>query len=296
MKIYKSYKNFFFIKIIFFFLVNIPDAIITIHSHKYGTFYVTLTSWKGRIGYIHITLLRLLKNTVKPKKIILNLSSDEFPKKELELPRKLLDIQKKYKNFEIYWVKEDTNVFKKLMPTLKRFKNDLIITMDDDILYPYDIFENMLKCYKKKGANRPMSFGKRTSDWRIGDMIINSHFGPGTIVKYKYFNDTIEDIYNQTTKELIDKKIKCYDDVLYTISSIVNGYNYIRCKDYFINRTRFIPKEKMKGFSENLNPQYRLKSTRYHKIIKDYVKKRYNQTIYQLIKRNMRRYNSSLAF
>lgn len=58
------------------------------------------------------------------------------------------------------------------MPTLNRFKRNIIITVDDDILFPNDLFENMLKCYKKLGRNNPVSFGTKSSDWNINGNII----------------------------------------------------------------------------------------------------------------------------
>ena len=92
-------------------------------------FYITLTSWKARINFIHKNLENLLINKIKPKKIILNLALEEFPNKKSELPKEILQLLKKYKNFEIFWVKENNNVFKKLIPTLNRFKNDITIQL-----------------------------------------------------------------------------------------------------------------------------------------------------------------------
>ena len=88
-------------------------------------------------------------------KVILNLAIEEFPKKNKELPNDLVNLLK-YDNFEIYWVEKNTNVFKKLIPTLNRFKEDIIITTDDDVLYPYDMIEIGLKEFKKIGENQPM--------------------------------------------------------------------------------------------------------------------------------------------
>ena len=122
------------------------------------------------------------------------LTIEEFPNKNLELPKELLNLLKENKNFEIFWVKTNNNVFKKLIPTLNRFRNKLIITIDDDILYPKDMIENMIKCYKKLGGKNPVSFGTSSSDWNINGKIIHSHYGAGSIVKYKYFNNKINEI------------------------------------------------------------------------------------------------------
>lgn len=178
---------------------------ILLSSNYYEKVYITLTSWKERINYIHKTLESLLNNTIKPKKLILNLSEEEFPNKKLDLPKTILNLIKRYNNFEIFWVKKNNNVFKKLIPTLNRIKKDLIITVDDDTLYPKDMIEKMLNCYKKLGGNNPVSFGNKKTDWKINGKIISSHYGAGTIVKYKFFNNKIEEIYKNTTIDRIKK-------------------------------------------------------------------------------------------
>ena len=85
-----------------------------------------MTSWKERINYVSRVLEILINNSFRPNKVILNLAIEEFPKKNKELPNNLLNLLK-YDNFEIYWVEKNTNVFKKLIPTLNRFKEDIII-------------------------------------------------------------------------------------------------------------------------------------------------------------------------
>ena len=81
-----------------------------------------------------------------------------------------------------------------MIPTLNRFKKDLIITVDDDIFYPNDLIQKMMECYKKLGGNNPVSFGMKTSDWIINGKIIHTHYGRGSVVSYKYFNLFIKNI------------------------------------------------------------------------------------------------------
>lgn len=219
------------------------------------------------------------------------MSKEEFPKKNLELPIEILNLLEKYNNFEIFWVNKNNNVFKKLMPTLNRFKRDIIITVDDDILYPNDLLENMLKCYKKLGGNNPVSFGTKSSDWNINGKIIHSHYGGGSIVSYKYFNNKINEIYKHTTKDRINKGIKCFDDVLYTYAALLNLYKYKRCKDYFITLNLHISPNKSRPFSENNNKRIGIVLNQYHNIIERYINSQYNTTIEQLIEKIKNRNN-----
>ena len=248
-------------------------------------FYITLTSWKGRINFIHKNIENLLNNTIKAKKVILNLAQEEFPSKNLELPKEILSLLKKYNNFEIFWVKENNNVFKKLIPTLNRFKKDIIISLDDDIFYPNNTIENMLKCYNKSGKKNPISFGTKYSDWNINGKVINAHFGAGSLVKYEFFNNKINEIYLNTTVDRIKKGIKCADDALYTYAALVNGYKYIRCKDYCIDLNLYIKPSLKAAFSENNSRNFSILLKDYHNIIRKYIMNKYNITIVNLIKK-----------
>lgn len=261
MKFKKTYifrKKFCFITLLFFLLFP-----LNVYHHE--NIYVTLTSWKGRINFIHKGLETLLNNTIKPKKIILNLAIEEFPGKELQLPKEIIYLLKKYRNFEVFWVKKNNNVFKKIIPTINRYKKSLIISVDDDILYPNDLIENMLKCYKKEGGKNPMSFGRKSSDWHINGITINNK---------------INEIYLNTTEERINKNIKCPDDTLYTYAALINGYKYIRCKDYHINLNLYINST---TFSQKNKKYYKIRK-QYNNIIRNYIMNKYNITIEKLLK------------
>ena len=241
---------------------------------------VTMTSWKKRIENSNRALEILLKNTYIPNKVILNLAIEEFPKKYNELPKNVLNLLK-FQNFEIFWVEKNNKVFKKLIPTLNRFKNDLIITTDDDVLYPYDFIEKILKLYIKHGSNRPMSFGAKSSDWKVGRKIkINSHYGAGSIVKYEYFGEKLNELYNETTKDLINKGIQCFDDLLYTYAAILNGYKYLRVKEY--NVKFYVLKSIPLKYSYSKNNKKNLNN--YHYLIRNYIFNKYNKTFANIIK------------
>lgn len=107
---------------------------------------VSMTSWKKRINNVAKVVFSILINSVKPDKIICNLSTDEFPKKEKELPENLLLLQETT-CLEINWVKENTKTFKKIIPTLqKNFGKDYyLFSIDDDELYEEDYIKTGIK-------------------------------------------------------------------------------------------------------------------------------------------------------
>lgn len=108
---------------------------------------VSMTSWKKRIQYVSRTIVMMECQTLVPDLIVLNLSTDEFPKKEKELPEEIMLLLSCFKNLEIFWVKENTKAFKKVIPTIERFKNEdcWILSVDDDWLYRKDYVEYMVK-------------------------------------------------------------------------------------------------------------------------------------------------------
>jgi hypothetical protein len=112
---------------------------------------VTMTSWTKRIGNCHQVVKSILNNTVKPDIIYLNLSVAEFPKREKDLPKDLVQLANKQSTFKINWVDgKNTKSMKKVLPILKFLDDDdFIIYTDDDILMPKNLIESRLKDYAK---------------------------------------------------------------------------------------------------------------------------------------------------
>ncbi len=78
---------------------------------------------------------------------VLYLADEEFPRREDDLPRELLALRSE--RFEIRWTK-NIRSYKKLIPALKDFPDDVIITFDDDIFYHHEVIERLLIGWKKE--------------------------------------------------------------------------------------------------------------------------------------------------
>lgn len=103
-----------------------------------------MTSWRRRIDNVKKVVGSIMDGTVKPDKLFLNLSEEEF--KGTELPKDLVEFFEKDDRLVINWVPgEDTKSMKKVFPILKHLEDDdIIITADDDILFPKDLVESRL--------------------------------------------------------------------------------------------------------------------------------------------------------
>ncbi|WP_244816420.1 hypothetical protein [Caballeronia sp. Lep1P3] len=93
---------------------------------------VSLTSYPARICAVAETVRSLMVQSFKPEKILLWLAKEQFPGGEEDLPPQLLQL--KSEKFSIGWC-EDIGPYKKLIPTLARYPDNIIVTADDDILY-----------------------------------------------------------------------------------------------------------------------------------------------------------------
>ena len=87
---------------------------------------VSLTSWKKRIQYVKKVVESIMKNTVQPDRVYLNLSKTEF--EGTELPKDLVNYFDSDERLIINWVDgENTKSMKKIFPILKYLK-DMILS------------------------------------------------------------------------------------------------------------------------------------------------------------------------
>jgi glycosyltransferase involved in cell wall biosynthesis len=111
---------------------------------------VSLTSFPERIPDIFFNLYSLLNQTMQPDMLVLWLAEEQFPNKEKDLPKRVLDLQKY--GLTIKWCK-DIKSYKKLIFSLKEFPNDIIVTADDDIYYPENWLELLYNSYLAEPQN-----------------------------------------------------------------------------------------------------------------------------------------------
>ena len=109
---------------------------------------VSLTSYPARIETVHLAIESLIAQSVKPWKIVLWLSKDEFPSGRVSLPPRLTALEND-SLFEIEWVEKNYRPYNKLVHALRKYPDCAIITVDDDLLYPSDMVERLLAAHEK---------------------------------------------------------------------------------------------------------------------------------------------------
>lgn len=126
------------------FDINIRKG-ISLSDRQDSSLIVSLTSYGYRAHHCVVyTIYSLLKQRVRPAKVVLWLDDKEFENKLL--PKDLVFLQKY--GLDIRFT-EDLRSYTKLIPALQFFNDKNIITVDDDIYYTSDLTEILLETHEK---------------------------------------------------------------------------------------------------------------------------------------------------
>lgn len=108
---------------------------------------LSLTTFGYRVNDVHLTIESLFQQSVKASRIILWLSTRDFPNKNADIPAILKNQMKR--GLEIAFCEEDLGPYTKFFYTLKEHPESLVITVDDDILYASDTVDLLYRAYLK---------------------------------------------------------------------------------------------------------------------------------------------------
>lgn len=104
---------------------------------------VSLTSYGRRLYDVAYTVESIMRQTLKPNRIILWIDEKDAGKIPLALQRQ------QSRGLEIIVTPENIRSYKKLYHSLVKFPEDIIITVDDDVIYEYDLIERLVNAYKE---------------------------------------------------------------------------------------------------------------------------------------------------
>ena len=216
---------------------------------------VTLTSYGERLGNLPVVLDRIFNQSEKPDLVVLNLAFEE------SVPDEVMEYLKQH-NVEINRVL-DTKVYKKLIPTLKKYPEACVISIDDDFLYPRDMIADFLTVHRRY-PQFPIS-GNRVILFEM-----QCHCGCASLTKAGFFGDYLV----QIDKSVIDNCSS--DDIVYSYFATRAGHPYIRTeKEYFLNLQSY-GNDKGVGYSESVVGEDGITQTY------DYLTKRYGKVSFEL--------------
>lgn len=105
---------------------------------------VSLTSFPARFVSLHLVIKSILCQDMKPDRLLLFLddtvSADELPESLTTLKKYGLEIEFRPRNMKPH---------KKYYYAMKEHPESIVITIDDDIIYPNDLVSTLYECHKK---------------------------------------------------------------------------------------------------------------------------------------------------
>lgn len=105
---------------------------------------VSLTSYPARLPQLHLVIRSLLHQSLSPREIVLYLATDT---NEEDIPDSLRELEKY--NFTIKTGYENLKPHTKYFYAMKEYPSDIVITVDDDLLYDKNLVSDLYQTYQK---------------------------------------------------------------------------------------------------------------------------------------------------
>ena len=210
---------------------------------------VSLTTYGKRVHEVYLTIETLMQQTLMPNKIILWLNKDHFSDENIPISLKKLQ----NRGLLIEYCK-DVRSYTKIIPALIKYPDEVIITVDDDMLYPRNMVENLVNSYKQNPELIHFRRGHRMKFddsgqlqnyinwyWDISDSNIDKLNFPTGVGGVLYPPQSLHK--DTTNKELFLKLAPAADDVWLKAMAILQGtlskkvftHNMNKKEDYLIN-------------------------------------------------------------
>lgn len=216
---------------------------------------VSLTTFPKRIDRIWIVIESILRQSIKPKKIVLTISKSQFSSKYI-LPKnlkKMIDCG----NVEVIWTEDDLRSHKKYFYAMKKYPNDIIVTIDDDFIYEKRMLEFLYKFHiihpkcvitnlavEKKGDNyndwKNLFFAKKPPSYSIMQL-----GGSGVLYPPHSLH---KDAFNV---DLIMKNCPLADDIWLNAMAILNSTSIVKT-DYPIYLMPLLFKKNVTLYEHNV--------------------------------------------
>ena len=112
---------------------------------------VSLTTFDKRLDNVYLTVESLLQQSLKPDRVVLWIAEHELA--GAALPH-ILRLQEQ-RGLEVRFCDEDLGPYKKFYYALQCFPDSLLITVDDDTLYPHDLVDQLYRAHRADPATIP---------------------------------------------------------------------------------------------------------------------------------------------
>ena len=108
---------------------------------------VSLTSFPAAIKYAVQAIRSIINGSLLPDKIVLYLDTQKFPNGVI--PSELKALKSECPIFEVKFDLAEIRSYKKLIPALRDFPEDVIVTIDDDINYKPNTLRDLVNLHQR---------------------------------------------------------------------------------------------------------------------------------------------------
>ncbi len=194
---------------------------------------ISLTSYPARMQTTWLAIESLLRQEIKPNRIVLNLFEEEFPDKKLPVP---IEAQIK-RGLEINWCPDNLKVYLKIIPTIQKYPEALIVAVDDDVIYPANFLKDLLAGHAKYPNSMIARVVKKivvkenkvlpVSQWRFSDLWIAEEMSPSHDLVIEGSGGILLPPHvlhkDFLKKELFMTLCPTYDDIWFYAMTVING-------------------------------------------------------------------------
>ncbi|WP_066717472.1 hypothetical protein [Clostridium sp. Marseille-P299] len=208
----------------------------TVTEKKKIKIVVSLTTYPLRLKEVYYCLNSLIRQTKRADIIILWLAEEQFPNRERDVPNEIKNL-KQY-GLDIRFCK-DLRSYKKIFYTAQDYKDSIIITADDDVLYPEYWIEKLYNTYREypecvvcfrahemlfdKGTILPYRKWNGMAKNVKGPSLNLMPVGVGGVLYPPYYFSNVE--FNDT---MIMKLAPTTDDIWLKVIGIINNYSVVK--------------------------------------------------------------------
>lgn len=230
------------------------------NQHGEEEIIISLTSFPARIEKVYLCINSLLRQSMKPNRIILWLAESQFPTID-SVPESLLKLRGK--GLEIRFC-DDLRSYKKIFYTAQEFRNSVIITVDDDTLYPeswllrlwqtHQQHRNCVCCYR---AHKITVEDHKIAEYKKWIGLSPNEKGPaydlipigvgGVLYPSGYFKNVVFNF------EDIKKLCPTTDDLWLKAIGLANGYRAVKVDSNSKEWFTIADSQKQKLTSENVD-------------------------------------------
>ena len=197
-----------------------------------STVNIALTSYPKRITNCVRVINSVLDNTLVPDRVYLTLSHLEFPNYEKDLPDDLYRLVMTSNRVILNWVEENRKSFKKVFPILPYLdEEDVIITIDDDMLLPKDFIQSRMDDFNFNGGQYPISSNLHKTV-NIDSLVVSC---------YSLFQKRMLNGYERFVDDAVFNT--CNDDRTYLYLCYFNGFKFMPCTKYCVGGSNGTVKE-----------------------------------------------------